>query len=384
MKSYDCAVVGAGCAGIFAFHRLSRLGLKVILIEEREGVAAGPSIRNGAYIHAGGYHAATLADRDEAARTAQACMAGADYFAREFPEAVIRSGIPVHLLLADSARRDEVLRRLEDCGVWHRPATSSVLRERYPMLDLSKVALGVEVRDFHVNFRMIFQRLLVESRSWGGEIRVSTSLLYDGNGTVTLVSASGAAERVRVGRIVYCTGAQTPDLVQRNSDRFRERPDVRLWRSHVLNIPPVPGTGFMYLDPGMASVTPQGTHTVICQAKEESPLPVAAYDADATQLKGIERALFDVMPALAEKNLEIRGHSCIKVSLSRDGRFGRNVEYSLTKVTSTEWVALPGKASCAPVLADAVAAAVFGEDDAKLVTRRPGAGLVERQANALA
>jgi len=371
-REFDIVVVGGGCAGLFVLEAMSSLGLRTLLVERESKLASGPSIRNGAYVHAGSYHSVSLADYNRSEATVRACMTGAERLRRMFPEAVLNYGLPVHMLARDEEYAKLAIDRWENFGVEYKLKSRDELRKRYPILDVGKISLGAEVADFHVNWRIIFQKLLHSARQNGAEVVLSASLRLEDEGVIRIHEKNCDTIKIKASKIIYCTGYGTEELLRDNAHRFVSAPHIRLWRSHVLVLPPLPQVGWMFVDPGQVSVTPQIGHTLVCQAKEEELIDSAVFESCRDRLAGIASAFSDIVPNHETALASAVGHSCIKVSIGNSSEFERNVDYTISRVSDTEIIALPGKSSAAPVLADAVVQFVFSSDFGPDLAISPG------------
>ena len=371
-SKFDVVVVGSGCAGLFVLEALSKLGLKTLLVECEEKLANGPSIRNGAYIHAGSYHSASLSEYIKSRETVKACMEGAARFRRLFPEAILHQGLPVHMLARYKENAELALKRWDEFGVEYKLKTSTELKKRYPALDVTKSILGAEVADFHVNWRIVFQKLLISAQNNGAEIAMRAQVEVKDDGLIHLHKSDGQNQKILAQKIIYCTGYGTEKLLRMNKKRFMKPPHLKLWRSHVLVLPALEKIGWMYVDPGQVSVTPQLGHTLVCQAKEEEPVPQAIFEPCAISLSRIAAAFNDIVPNHQDILDRAIGHSCIKVSIGDNDQFERNVDYTISSVSELEMIALPGKSSAAPVLADAVVQSVFSSNFGSDLALSPG------------
>jgi glycine/D-amino acid oxidase-like deaminating enzyme len=85
---HDVIIIGAGFAGLMCADRLSRLGFSTVVVDRAPQTLAGTSSRNEGWLHAGTYHAQSIADPTEAIAVARRCRYGWNEIRRRFPECV--------------------------------------------------------------------------------------------------------------------------------------------------------------------------------------------------------------------------------------------------------------------------------------------------------
>ncbi len=367
--NFDVLVVGAGCAGLTTADVLSELGAKVLLIEQGRRIAPGPSTRNGGYVHGGGFHAAVIDDPNRAARTAQRCREGCEFYRTHHWMAIHHDAAPVRLLVRDKILADRALERWASFQIEAIPLSSAQMAG--PEFEFrGNTTVAAYVKDLPINYAMVYQKLLSRMlrrgvTTWVGH-RLSSYL--DGDATITVADET---KRVRVKQVVYCTGFETKGLLERNRDRWSSLGDttVRLWKSHVVLTKRFTKFGYMIVDPGDVSVMPQGEYSVVCQSQEDLEVDAPNYDQVPSTVAGIKDRLNTTytVPHLAA----FQANACLKPSIHVSSAGPRSVDVHVIELSENEVLALPGKATEAPLMAAEVAATLQAMLT-QSITKRPG------------
>lgn len=362
----DVLVVGGGCAGLWTAFRLSSVGLSVMLVEQGKGLAPGPSTRNGGYVHGGGFHAAVIEDEHEASNVAERCRSGLTEVMRVAPEAVVPRSGSVHLLAKSAAISERAEDRWKKLALDVTPCSNSEVARLFPGLDTKRVSLAAKVPDKSVDYRILFQALAHRSRIFGCQIR--TGYRFDRRSRCA-VGYDGRME-ISAEKIVYCVGVQAVTMEDGSSEV--RLPEIGLWKSHVLTAPRAYDQGFMYLDPGEVSVMPQVNFSIICRSQDDIKVSSANYDVERDVIDSFERKLHEATSAFRGKRLE--PHACLKPSLlsASQPQRKRKVDSTICRIGNDEWLALPGKATEAPIMATELLHTIFESRSIPGVSDRPG------------
>src|SRR5947209_6143404 len=120
-EEFDVAVVGGGMAGLSTALHLSRIGFRTAVIESAPSVGAGSSTRNEGWLHAGTFHATSVASLNEAIAVASRCLYGSHWIQEYAPECV-EGHDPAFAIVPDDLL-EHALDRWEASSVPHMPAT---------------------------------------------------------------------------------------------------------------------------------------------------------------------------------------------------------------------------------------------------------------------
>ena len=136
-KKYHVIIAGAGAMGLWLAYCLSKIGYRVLVLESREVVASGPSIRNEGWLHAGSYHAVAILDAYLALIVATRTRRGHELTLKFCPEAVERwSGSTFALIRPET--QGLVTNRWRAAGVNHEPVPIRLARALLPGVKLSE------------------------------------------------------------------------------------------------------------------------------------------------------------------------------------------------------------------------------------------------------
>ncbi len=369
MELYDFAVIGSGIAGLYVADTLSSFGAKVVVLDRHRTIGAEASTRNGGYVHAGGFHSATLLDDAEAHQTARDCIAGAERLRSRFPEARIEAGGDIHLLFRTEERLLAAQSRWFTSGVVANVVGKKFLQKRYPNLDTGAVGGAAAVEDFPINTRIVLMKLFVNAKRNKVEFRLGSEQIETSGG---IVSFHRDSERhvLQCEKVIFCTGAGThPSIVKKlcNVNRF-----ISIWKSHVLVAPEMDGIGFMFVDSGDVSVTPQDGYSVVCTRGDELKIDQVNRDLDISTIEKNFSALCRAVPSMLRFRSEIRPHCCLKLSLDKQPDEVRNVSCRIVVLNEFEIFAAPGKFTTAPILADLVLRSVASSEFGSSIALRPG------------
>jgi hypothetical protein len=215
---------------------------------------------------------------------------------------------------------------------------------------LSNVAVAVEVADLPINYALVYQKLYARIRQRGGSVLTEHQLVSFEERTATL-SAGGERKEVLTEQVVYCTGYDTKKLLASNSDRwFKEHGfSLKLWKSHVVQTQRFTRFGYMVVDPGQVSVMPQGDYCVVCQSQEDAQIENPNYEQNANTVQGIIRELKQNYSVPGDA--QFRSNACLKPSVHYSEEGARSVDVHVIRLSKTEILALPGKATEAPLMA---------------------------------
>src|SRR6185436_11411461 len=89
-EEYDVAIIGAGALGLITGALSVKNGFKTVIIEESPTLASGPSTKNEGWLHAGTYHANSIANESEALAVARRCLEGYTWVLNNYPHVVER------------------------------------------------------------------------------------------------------------------------------------------------------------------------------------------------------------------------------------------------------------------------------------------------------
>lgn len=352
--NFDVLIVGAGCAGLMTADFLSELGAKVRLIEQGDQIAPGPSTRNGGYVHGGGFHAAVIDDPTRALTTAKRCREGRDFYWTHHWSAIYFDAAPVRLIVRNAARAQLAADRWASAGI----SATLLSSKETAAADFEfsgEISLAAHVNDLPINYTLVYQKILNRLLQRGVVVSTKCRLSAADGGMATIDGPDGR-EYVSAKQIVYCSGFNTKMLVEKNRVRWPGMGDksVKIWKSHVLLTRRFTQYGYMIIDPGEVSVMPQGDYCVVCQSQEDEEIEEPNYEVVPSTIARMQRRLIETYNV--PEHAVFKSNACLKPSLHIGIEGPRSVDIHVLQLSETEILALPGKATEAPLMAAEVVA----------------------------
>src|SRR4051794_2384970 len=116
----EVGIIGGGVTGLFLMQMLSEKGLRVVLLEQSEQLAQGPSTKNEGWLHSGAYHVAAILDRRTAVQVARRVKFGHEKVLAFSPEAVEERQLRTFVFV-DDEKLEEVKSRWDEAEVYYAP-----------------------------------------------------------------------------------------------------------------------------------------------------------------------------------------------------------------------------------------------------------------------
>lgn len=360
----DVAVIGGGFAGLMTADRLTTLGYRVAVIERAPRLLAGTSSRNEGWLHAGTYHAVSIADRLEAAAVARRCVAGWREYRTRFPHAVMHEDHRA-VAMVPHHRVEEVESRWRDSGVAFAALSREHLHERDPHVVLTADERTYEVADVGIDTRMVAASLVQQLRSRGAQILVDVHAERTGPDRLTLRGPT-ADLTVRFRFLVVAAGYS---MEQATGDLGLDPVEVRLWRSHLLTAPRAAALSVFSVSPGDASMMNHGGWSIIGLNEDATVVEAPTTEPDPAVSSRLAEAVLRRFPRVDMSQANVR--ACVKVDYARTANDPRSLNVRVLPVAGHAAAVLPGKMTEAPVVADSVAHVVFQALGSPDVSDRP-------------
>ncbi|WML84585.1 FAD-dependent oxidoreductase [Streptomyces sp. VNUA74] len=357
--------MGAGICGLFTAYKLARLGFDVVIIEAASRVGSGSSSRNEGWLHSGTYHASSVTDRATALRVARNCAAGHEQIRRLFPESLEPMSNGSVALVRDPARAEESESRWSESAVQFSTLTPRDTRARLPEVELSEVHRSYLVADAGINTRILHRVLLTEATLRGARLFLRHTLNYAADGAPVLLNVDGGRRALSADFTVLATGFQSGNLLS-SLDSISA---LRMWKSHVLYGPQLTSCPVFWLDPGEATlINHSGDVSVIGLNEDARRIPDVDVNVDEVRAEAVRNALIRLIPDVDPKNYTAA--ACVKVDWGRNEDI-RSVEMQIREVAEGTFMALPGKLTEAPVLADRLARILAVRTEINQTSSRP-------------
>lgn len=366
IRKYDVVVVGAGAAGLMTAQKLSQLGMSVALIEQKPTVASGPSTRNEGWLHRGTYHAASIRDRSSALQVAQRCIYGHEQLKTFAPEAIEDSDKKPIAMLKNGERLDDLLSRWKEAEVRYKEISHRAVASLVPGIDVSRAAALFEVNDVSINTRLLYRKLVGTARVSGCVIFVAHKIVRCDNLTLELEGVSGEILRISGQRIVYTTGAGTKSLF---ATLHNVEIPIRCWKSHLLVTKRLAPMGVFYLDAHEAAMMHHGDVSIIGFNEDAALCDAPGYEVIPERAGNLRKGIGRIIPRW--RDTAAVDIACVKVDLVEQGDAARSLNVAIREPVPGHIVALPGKLTETPYLADALVAMIHNDVEDGLISDRP-------------
>jgi hypothetical protein len=340
-----------------------RLGYRVAVIDKAPEILAGTSSRNEGWLHAGTYHAASIADRSQARVVASRCQYGWNQIRREYPECVEEEPEPTFAIVREASKPD-VLGRWEECSVEHRPARQSEISRLADDVSFEPDETAYAVGDIGINVRILAARLTASIREGGGEFFLGATVRACGPGALKLTGAE--ADQVCYRLLICSTGYAT---VSACAELGVPAPNIRLWRSHLITAPRLAPASVFAVAPLEAAMINHGDWSVVGLNEDASIVPEPVFDADPDVVAQLTTALLRRFPSVDRSALEAM--ACVKVDVLDAPQAVRSLNVRISWLTESVMSVLPGKMTETPYTADKVASLAFERLDTPRVRHRP-------------
>ena len=364
---YDVVVVGAGVAGLATAVNLSRLGYAVALVDRGTSVGDGSSTKNEGWLHRGTYHATSIADPIEAEAVARRCIRGHDAIRAYAPEAVETGDLSFAVVPEDLL--EHARGRWDAYGVRAVPATRTQLEALAPDVRIAPDEQVFSVHDVGINTRMLMTRYVNDLPR--DAIYLGTEPLAWTNGTLMLRHADGSLSRIRCEWLVIAAGYGSQRVL---TALGLPCPTFRYWLSHLCITPRLAEHGVFSVAAGEAAMMPHGEKSITGLNEDAVVIEQPSFEPTRrgiTALRGAMARRFVAAEAPTESGFA-RFTACTKIDLVRENGLARSLNVSVTKLAPRVTLALPGKMTEAPFVADLVARELFESLGAPTaVARRP-------------
>lgn len=368
----DVIIFGGGIAGLYSAYKLSELGYKVSVVQDDKALASGPSVRNGGLLHRGTFHSALVNDDGVALKIAERCIYGYEQIKAFAPEAIEIDGTPVFAIIKNDELAQRAVNRWNKGSILYKEVNYKTFEEYIPGIERKYAKYIFKTADLPINYRIIYQKLLFQCERNNVEFFLNSKLEVINNNSVVIIKDQVQKITIEAEKFIFTTGYKTKELV---NNFFSNKVNVKIWKSHALSIPRLKRYGFFFIDRNEISVEPQGEYSIVCQSQEDNLVDKADYDVVIEKTKGIFRQLVKVMPEAKLYANNYIAHACLKPSIILENDVKRSVDAEVHMMNNNCIIALPGKATEAPYLADVLLQKVFESHSDRRIAMRPGDNL---------
>lgn len=359
MAKVDILILGGGIAGLYIGKKLSALGLSVMLVEKSPTLADGPTTRNGSLLHAGGFHSAVIENEIQALNNGADCRDGSRQISAYCPEALRRT-VPIYLAFRDSSLADRATYRWNSLELPHTYISSSTDGARRKTgCDLPMGTQLFSAKDSGIDFRILCLKLAQDIKYHRGIILVSATTVREDVDRFHITVGS-KTQTVYAEKVIHANGYRIQQGVSNNAYFFSSTPRFVLWKSHSLAIAANWPAGFLYVDASYPSIVPTSNGSIVNISQRDIPVPSPNFDVVSDEADALWASLLKININANSLKSIAQVTACLKPSIIRaDGK--RTVDIVVHHASPHDIIALPGKATTAPLLADRIVQSVFGK-----------------------
>lgn len=360
----DITVAGAGVCGLFAAYKMARLGFDVLVVEAADRIAPGSSSHNEGWLHSGTYHAGAITDRHTALRVVRHLIAGNRQIRALAPECLEHGEVPAMALIRDAERAGETEDRWREAGVPFVPLSRSRAKALMPQIDLSHAHRGYLVEDSGFDARMLLRVLATEAGLRGTRLSLRSTLRFSPAGPALVLDRHRTPRPLVTKLLILATGYMTGDLLSPLGVQL----PLRLWKSHILHGPRITSRPVFWLDPLEATLMHHADASVVGLNEDAYRVSTVDPTTDESRAFAVRKALRRLLPG-ADDASAYRATACHKVDMGVDGE--RSVGIQVHEPVEGVLLALPGKFTEAPALADRLARVAVSRLGVPDVSLRP-------------
>jgi glycine/D-amino acid oxidase-like deaminating enzyme len=345
---------------------LADLGYTVVVIEERPFLGGGTSTKNEGWLHAGTFHATSIANPNEAAEVARRCIYGFERISRYSPEVLDSRGVGFAIVPEDLY--EHALSRWEMCGVQFTPATPTQVESLKTSVRLASGESVFVVRDVGINTRMLISRYAQDLRRNGVPIYLATTpLSWTADGQLVLRQQASLTQ-LRCKQLVTTTGYGTEQLL-----RTLKLPalQLRYWKSHLCITPRLSESAVFSIANKQAAMMTHDDMSVTGLNQDAVIIDKPSFEPTAEGISELRTALAERFVNLPS-GADMRFTACTKIDFAAAPDHARSLNIHVSHISDRVTVALPGKMTESPYVADHVAREIFDMIDSSIaVARRP-------------
>lgn len=359
---FDIVISGLGVAGLWLAQKLASLGYSVLGIDKNADLAAFASTRNEGWLHCGTYHGGAIPFRDIAVRVARQTLDGYRQTLAFAPETVEDTTAQTFAMVR---RLDvaEVESRWSEVGVPFARISKDEFEGIVPQVRTEDVSAIFRVNDVSINNRILYAKLLADAAGKGARFLANASI-RSFDGMRACIETPAGTQFCEAQMFVYATGFGTKDFFLTRFDKPIDL-RLRLWKSHLIDLPRVAHHGVFCLDAGEATLMHHKGWTIAGFNSDSTAVTEPCFDTVMPSNVEADRAALQRMLGPVDFTYA-RPRACIKVDqdpgadvdvfVAADGTSYPRPQLGVTfgqPLPGHLWL-LPGKMTEAPYVADKV------------------------------
>lgn len=347
----DILIFGSGIAGLMTAQQCLQRGYNVVVVEHAQTFFAGATTRSGDLIHAGGFHSALIDDPARAMETGQHCAEGHRYFTGKCPEGILSDAAPVYLAIHSEALAERSVARWNMLNIRHQPVSAKKALAHIQLEGFNPPAgtRFFQTEDKPFNWRLCCEKIQQEIIAQGGIFFSAAQLAKRDGNTCHFVAASPFS--VTFHYAIHTTGYGVVETLKAHAHWAETSIRAEVWKSLSLRTTRCNQHGFLFIDRNYPSFMPSGGQSIINVSQLDTLTQQIDFSEEPQQRAMLSAALQRV--GLNADHFYACGgeyRTCLKPNLvEADGQ--RRVDINAIRLSATDIIGLPGKATTSPLLA---------------------------------
>lgn len=342
----DITIVGCGIAGLWCGKQLIDQGFSVQLFERADALAHGATTRNEGLLLAGAYHAAVIADEEEASTVVRDVQQGHEATIRFAPES-IEPDSKFFALSSDRQSIDHAIERWQRFNIAYRPVLPRVVIK--DGLNPQRVAAAFEVQDKGINTRILCAKLAQYITDHGGRI-VTSATFKPIDSEKAAVTVGDDTYVCRSARFVMTAGSGIKPLVETVTNKPFP---MRYFKSHLLVVPSMTEYSYITIDAHQATITRHGAVSVIGYTKDVIEVTDPDCHVIPKKAQEVYNALCRLLPEMQRRVIQVPvlKVACIKTDVSSQltpsSTMAQRLDMTVCEPATNYICAVPGKMTAA-------------------------------------
>lgn len=366
--NFDIGIAGAGVLGLFLFKQLSELGYKTALFEKADKLAIGPSTRNEGMIHRGTRHAVSTNNADVAKRIVSRSIYGHEIIKQYAPESVNDIGVSFIAALTEKDDEKYIIDRWKENQVSFIPISKKEFKRMVPEANDKLVKKAFLVSDLSINTRILYQKLLHQGIVSGGKVFTDSEFIARDIKEADIVNSNGDIQRISAKNFVITTGYNIGNIYKQITG---DSLNVRFWKSHLIVLPRLAKHGLIFVGNGETITAHQGNNSIFGQWEDATVVEKPNNEPIKEKAQTVFEAGVRAFPGAQKYKDSYMPVACIKPDIISSVNDARSVDVQIFTPLENYILALPGKMTEAPFLANIILQMIFNSNSDSMISERP-------------
>jgi glycine/D-amino acid oxidase-like deaminating enzyme len=345
----EVAVIGAGVLGLEVAQQFSAVGRDVTLLEAQPTLAAGPSTRNGRFLHRGSYYLAMIREDAKALRVGAGISRGYQRIRELAPEAIENGTTQTYALIYEGENKEHVLDRWGRGGIPYEAIPLAEFRARNTGIAIDNITFAARVNDKSIDTVKYYRKLRNDALANGATILTNAHVVEGSeNSHKAQINIRGEEATLVADQFIVTAGYSAPaihELVTGGDPLALE-----LWKHHLVALPRATEHNMLALFPHRPYIINHGDVSVLGKNKSESPVAAADFDLIDEKVDELSEQARAFLPDADHTREHL--HACVTLHVPDVPYYGSDGRMLRRGLWTFAW---PGKMTSAPdVAADLV------------------------------